>query len=87
MKGHGDGISVKVIRTRKDDIQHGYCHIVSAERLGRPAATATASWWPGGIGAARRRSRRSGIGFVDVPFDTPNLRCENGEAEPHTCIG
>ena len=29
-----DGISVRVIWMRKDDIQHGYCHIVSAERLG-----------------------------------------------------
>ena len=30
-----DGISVKVIWMRKDDIQHGYCHIASAGRLGR----------------------------------------------------
>src|SRR5215831_9147093 len=28
-----------------------------------------------------------GMGFVDVPFDIPNLRCENGEAEAHTRIG
>ena len=28
-----------------------------------------------------------GMGFVDVPFDIPNLRCENGEAAAHTRIG
>jgi isoquinoline 1-oxidoreductase subunit beta len=28
-----------------------------------------------------------GMGLVDVPFDIPNLRCENGEAEAHTRIG
>jgi isoquinoline 1-oxidoreductase beta subunit len=28
-----------------------------------------------------------GMGLVDVPFDIPNLRCENGEAESHTRIG
>jgi len=27
------------------------------------------------------------MGFVDNPFDIPNLRCENGEAEAHTRIG
>jgi isoquinoline 1-oxidoreductase beta subunit len=27
------------------------------------------------------------MGLVDVPFDIPNLRCENGEAEAHTRIG
>ena len=28
-----------------------------------------------------------GMGLVDAPFDIPNLRIENGEAEAHTRIG
>ncbi len=28
-----------------------------------------------------------GMGFVDVPFDIPNIRCENPEAAAHTRIG
>ena len=28
-----------------------------------------------------------GMGLVDVPFDIPNLRCENGEAQAHVRIG
>jgi isoquinoline 1-oxidoreductase beta subunit len=27
------------------------------------------------------------MGFVDVPFDVPNLRCENGQAAAHVRIG
>ena len=27
------------------------------------------------------------MGFTDVPFAIPNLRCENGEAEAHTRVG
>src|SRR5882672_12651315 len=26
-------------------------------------------------------------GVLDVPYDIPNIRCENGEAEPHVRIG
>ena len=54
----------------------------------------------GAIAASRPRSSRPsqedngyqfpieyGMGFVDMPFDIPNVRCENGQAMAHTRIG
>jgi len=70
MKGHGRHLGQGDL-----DAQRRYPARLLSHRVRRasrtPAATATASWWPGGIGAARRRSRRSGIGFVDVPSTPP----------------
>jgi CO/xanthine dehydrogenase Mo-binding subunit len=35
-----------------------------------------------------RRGRRTGLkGWIDMPFDIPNLRAENGPAQNHVRIG
>jgi isoquinoline 1-oxidoreductase beta subunit len=94
-----NGAPVKVVWTREDDIQHGYYHTVSAEHLeapldsnGRPKAWLHRSVAPsiGSIfmpGVVHEGPFELGMGFVDVPFQIPAIRCENGEAEAHTRIG
>ncbi len=94
-----NGAPVKVIWTREDDLQHDYLHTVSAERIdagldgnGKVVAWRHRSVAPTikSIFAADQLHEAPfelGMGFVDVPFDIPNLRCENGEAEAHTRIG
>lgn len=93
------GTPVKVVWTREDDIQHGFYHTVSAERIDGALDPA------GKVVAWRHRSVAPtifstfmpdpkleapfelGMGLVDVPFAIPNLRCENGEAAAHVRIG
>jgi isoquinoline 1-oxidoreductase subunit beta len=94
-----DGAPVKVIWTREDDLQHGYYHTVSAERIdagldanGKVVAWRHRSVAPTIVSIFKPDPKQEapfelGMGLVDVPFDIPNLRCENGEAEAHTRIG
>jgi isoquinoline 1-oxidoreductase subunit beta len=93
------GAPVKVIWTREDDIEHDYFHTVSAERIdagldqnGKVIAWRHRSVAPSILsifapGVKHEFPIELGMGFVDCPFDIPNLRCENGEAEAHTRIG
>jgi isoquinoline 1-oxidoreductase subunit beta len=93
------GAPVKVIWTREDDLQHGYYHTVSAEHIdagldasGRVVAWRHRSVAPTIVSIFKPDPKHEapfelGMGLVDVPFDIPNLRCENGEAEAHTRIG
>jgi isoquinoline 1-oxidoreductase subunit beta len=93
------GAPVKVIWTREDDLQHGYYHTVSAERIdagldgnGKVVAWRHRSVAPTILSIFKPDQTHEapfelGMGLVDVPFDIPNLRCENGEAEAHTRIG
>lgn len=93
------GRPVQVTWTREDDIAHDYYHAVAAMYLkaatdarGKPTAwlqrcafppipsTFDASVRYGGDGELAQ-------GWVDVPFAIPNLRAENGPAEPHVRIG
>jgi len=93
------GAPVRVVWTREDDVRHDYYHSVSAVAMkagldegGRPVAWLQRSAFPS-IGSTFNPAARSagagelGLGFVDVPFDVPNLRCENGEARAHVRIG
>jgi isoquinoline 1-oxidoreductase subunit beta len=94
-----DGAPVKVIWTREDDLQNGYYHTVSAERIdagldanGKVVAWRHRSVAPTILSIFKPDQKHEapfelGMGLVDVPFDIPNLRCENGEAEAHTRIG
>jgi isoquinoline 1-oxidoreductase beta subunit len=93
------GAPVKVTWTREDDVQHGYYHTVTAQHLeaGLDAQGRTIAWLhrtafpPIGSVFAPNVTYASngelGLGFVDLPYDIPNLRLENGEAEAHVRIG
>jgi len=93
------GAPVKVIWTREDDLQNGYYHTVSAERIdaGLDASGKVVAWRHRSVAPTilsifkpdqtHEAPFELGMGLVDVPFDIPNLRCENGEAEAHTRIG
>jgi len=93
------GAPVKVIWTREDDIQHDYFHTVSVERIdaGLDNSGKVVAWRHRSVaptilsifapGQKHEAPFEQGMGFVDNPFDIPNLRCENGEAEAHTRIG
>jgi isoquinoline 1-oxidoreductase beta subunit len=94
-----DGAPVKVIWTREDDIQNGYYHTVSAERIeaGLDQAGKVVAWRHRSVAPSilsifapdqkHEAPFELGMGLVDTPFDIPNLRCENGEATAHTRIG
>ncbi len=93
------GAPVKVVWTREDDIHHGFYHTVSAEHLeaGFDKDKKVIAWRHRSVAPTCSRPSRPnqtqevplelGMGFIDVPFDIPNLRCETGEAEAHTRIG
>jgi isoquinoline 1-oxidoreductase subunit beta len=94
-----DGAPVKVVWTREDDIQHDFYHTVTAERLeaGIDKDNKVIAWrhrsaaptfmanfmpdpkYPGSI--------ELGLGFVDTPFNVPNIRLESGEAQSHVRVG
>jgi isoquinoline 1-oxidoreductase beta subunit len=94
-----NGAPVKVIWTREDDLQNAYYHTVSAERIdaGLDANGKVIAWRHRSVAPtilsifkpdqAHEAPFELGMGLVDVPFDIPNLRCENGEAAAHTRIG
>ncbi|GAC1548482.1 MAG: molybdopterin-dependent oxidoreductase [Beijerinckiaceae bacterium] len=89
---------VRVQWTREDDIKHDFYHTVSAERIeagvskGRVVAWRHRSAAPSIFStfkpdATHESSLEMGMGFIDLPFDIPNVRCENPEAAAHTRIG
>jgi isoquinoline 1-oxidoreductase beta subunit len=93
------GTPVKVIWTREDDLQNGYYHTVSAERIdaGLDANGKVVAWRHRSVAPSivsifkpdqtHEAPFELGMGLVDVPFNIPNLRCETGGAEAHTRIG
>ena len=90
---------VRVQWTREDDLHHGFLHTVSAERIEagldkngkviawrhRSAAPSISSSFV--AGAANEMPVELGMGFVDMPFQIANVRCENPPAKAHTRIG
>lgn len=90
---------VKVTWTREDDIRQGYLHSVSAQHMtaalddaGKATAWRHRTVFPS-IGSTFN-AEASGpggfeldLGFVDNPFDIPNLRLETGDARAHVRIG
>jgi isoquinoline 1-oxidoreductase beta subunit len=93
------GAPIKVTWTREDDIQHDFYHTVSVERIdaGLDANGKVVAWRHRSVAPTigstfgpdpkHEQPFELGMGFVDVPFDIPNFRCENGECAAHTRIG
>ena len=93
------GAPVRVQWTREDDIRHDFYHTVSVERIeaGLDKAGKVVAWRHrsaapsiGSTFAANTTHQLSferGMGLVDLPFEIPNIRCENPEAAAHTRIG
>lgn len=93
------GKPVKVAWTREEDIRFDYYHATSAmyfkavlDASGKPKAWLQRSVFPS-IGSIFNDKTVYGgdgelsLGFVDVPYDIPNLRAENGPAQAHLRIG
>jgi isoquinoline 1-oxidoreductase subunit beta len=94
-----DGKPVNLTWTREDDLMHDYLNTTAVEHLeagldenGKPVAWLHRSVAPS-ISAtfAPDKTYESplelGMGFIDLPFDIPNMRMENGEAQSHTRVG
>jgi isoquinoline 1-oxidoreductase beta subunit len=93
------GIPVKVTWTRDDDLQHDFFHTTSVERIDaaldqnnkvvgwrhRSVAPTIMSTFK--AGADHQAPFELGMGFVDLPFNIPNFRCENPAIQAHTRIG
>jgi isoquinoline 1-oxidoreductase beta subunit len=93
------GAPVKLQWTREDDIQHGFYHTTSVQRLeagidggGKVIAwrhrdvspTLFANFMPD---PGEMHPLELGMGMIDTPFDIPNLAIENGKAMAHTRVG
>ena len=93
------GAPVRVQWTREDDVRHDFLHTVSAERIEagldksgkvvawrhRSAAPSIGSTFA--AGTTHQIPVELGMGFIDLPFDIKNVRCENPEAAAHARIG
>ncbi|HJU30349.1 MAG TPA: molybdopterin cofactor-binding domain-containing protein, partial [Hyphomicrobiaceae bacterium] len=93
------GTPVKVVWTREDDLRHGFYHTVTAERFeaGLDAANKVVAWRHRSASPTILSTFvpdpkhpfdiELGMGWVDTPFDVPNIRMESGEAQSHVRIG
>jgi isoquinoline 1-oxidoreductase beta subunit len=93
------GAPVRVQWTREDDVQHCFYHTTSVERIeaaidgdGKVTGWLHRSVAPSILSTFAEDSGHQfpieyGMGFVDMPFDIPNIRAENGKALAHTRIG
>ena len=93
------GTAVKVVWTREDDLRHGFYHTATAERFeaGLDARNKVVAWRhrsaaPTILSTFAPDPKHPfdielGMGWVDTPFDVPNIRMESGEAQSHVRIG
>jgi isoquinoline 1-oxidoreductase subunit beta len=92
------GKPVKISWTREEDIRFDYFHATSAmyfkaglDATGKPQSWLQRTVYPP-IGSIFDEKEQYGtgelsLGFLDMPFDVPNMRAENGPAEAHLRIG
>ena len=89
------GKPVKIVWSREEDIKFDFYHAVSAIYLkaslddhGKPTAWLGRSVYPPMLSMNRNSAARMGfMGWIDVPFDIPNFRAENGPAEAMVRVG
>jgi isoquinoline 1-oxidoreductase subunit beta len=93
------GTAVKVVWTREDDVRHGFYHTVTAERFeaGVDASGKVIAWRhrsaaPSILSTFAPDPKHPfaielGMGWVDTPFNVPNIRMESGEAQSHVRVG
>jgi isoquinoline 1-oxidoreductase beta subunit len=93
------GTPVLVQWTREDDIQHSFYHTTSVERIEVAVDNAgkVTGWRHRTVAPSIVSTFKAddgyqfpieyGMGFIDTPFDVPNIRCENGQAMAHARIG
>ena len=94
------GAPVRMQWTREDDIQIGYYHTASAHALkagvdadGKVTAWKHSGAWPSILALWVPDQKvgfgiEYGLGLVDTPYnEVPNIRIENGEADPMIRIG
>jgi isoquinoline 1-oxidoreductase subunit beta len=93
------GAPVKVVWTREDDLHHGFYHTVTVDRFeaGLDASNKVIAWRhrsaaPSILSTFAPDPKHPfdielGMGWVDTPFDVPNIRMESGEAAAHARIG
>ena len=93
------GKPVKVVWSREEDIKFDFYHASAAmymkaatDAKGKPTAWLHRSVFPTigstfAEGAEYGMDVEMGMGWVDMPFDIPNHRAENGAAKNHVRIG
>jgi isoquinoline 1-oxidoreductase beta subunit len=90
---------VRVQWSREDDVHHSFYHTASAERIeaalddsGKVVGWRHNSTAPSILSifapdSGNQFPIETGMGHVDMPFDIPNVRMDNGKAMAHTRIG
>ncbi len=93
------GAPVRVQWTREDDIRHSFYHTTSVERIeigldagNKPVAWRHRSAAPSFLSTFAPDSGEMhpvevGMGLADMPFEIPNVRCEDCKALAHTRVG
>jgi isoquinoline 1-oxidoreductase beta subunit len=94
-----EGRPVKVTWTREDDLHHDFLHTVSVEylRAGITAGGKVSAWLHRSVApslmtlfdpkANHESGVEMGMGFINMPYDIPNLKLENPAAEAYCRIG
>ena len=88
------GKPVKVVWSREDDIRFDYFHFCAAmymkaalDEKGKPTAWLARSAYPPMLQPGVQKGGLGSMGFIDMPFDIPNVRIEAGSAEAHVRVG
>jgi isoquinoline 1-oxidoreductase beta subunit len=94
------GVPVKVTWSREDDLQHAYYHTPTAlhvkaglDKNNKVVAWHSNSVFPTIWSTFEKEDPQLGhpielsLGYLDVPYNVPNLRLENGKAKAHVRIG